>query len=611
MPSLSEEILKAVRPFNRLGKRRLGRFISCCREVEYSSHQVIYEEGAPPDKFYLLLKGRLVALSRQDGRDVEIELIKRGTPFGVISLLTSEPHSVTVRSIEPSLVLEMDKDHFRDFLTRNPLLALDFSRILSRKVKKRAGQPKTIFQSLKVGICSFLPQQRTTAYMIDLARALRRETGKEIVVIQCSFSKDFILPKLLRHELKAAQMTRFREDELSEFIVKGEIDSLCVHLDRASIERFFSLVNYLSENYHFLFYEFPLIDDDESRRLIIPADRLHFISSSEKEDWEKVHQLLKRSHQKVIPQIRCLLARDDLETAQVSSNPFYSLLPRQSSPGYFQVLSRTSRELGEKTVGLVLGSGAAFGLAHIGVLKVLEQEGVAIDIISGSSMGALIGALWGLGYSISEIEEIALSFGRKLLFASFASFAFPFKGFLKSRQLEKLLKDLFEKKSFSDLRRRVRVCTFDFLKREPHIIEEGALYKAIAASCAMPGVFEPITYKEEIFLDGGILAPLPVNTVLDYAKKIIAVNVTPSREEIMRDYALKGKPFTILDYIFGSIETMQREFIHEAQKSADVVIHPDMKGLSWVEFTKVKEFLKRGESATEDMIEDIRALIRG
>jgi NTE family protein len=130
----------------------------------------------------------------------------------------------------------------------------------------------------------------------------------------------------------------------------------------------------------------------------------------------------------------------------------------------------------------------------------------------------------------------------------------------------------------------------------------------VAASCAMPGIFEPIRFMNNMLLDGGILNPLPTKTLLNFGvNKIIAVNITPSQEEMLREYKKQNK-MHILDFIFGSIETMQRQFIQEAINAADVVIHPNFQDLNWLDFSKAYEFIKRGEDATIQKINDLKEL---
>jgi NTE family protein len=187
--------------------------------------------------------------------------------------------------------------------------------------------------------------------------------------------------------------------------------------------------------------------------------------------------------------------------------------------------------------------------------------------------------------------------------------ALPFKGVLKSRRLEKISRQILKDRTFYDLKYGLKITTFDFIRRKTKILDQGLLYKAVAASCAMPGIFEPVKVQQDLLLDGGILKPLPTKVLLSHgANKIISVNITPSKSEVYAEYKKRTK-LHIFDFIFGSIETMQLEFIREAMKISDVVIHPHFEGLGWMEFEKVEEFIKRGESATREKLDEIKKLV--
>ena len=150
MKLVSEEVIRGFPIFKKLSKGALRQLLRIIEIEDYAPQEIVYKEGDAPDYLYILVNGRVIATSTHQGQEVEIELIKKGVPFGVISLFTDEPHSVTARSIERSTILKIEKEKFRSFLQRAPLLALDFSQILSKRVKKRSGKPKKFFNLLKL-----------------------------------------------------------------------------------------------------------------------------------------------------------------------------------------------------------------------------------------------------------------------------------------------------------------------------------------------------------------------------------------------------------------------------------------------------------------------------
>ena len=608
-------------PFNGLSPRQINKLINISEVKEYKNGEIIYKEGDPPNCLYFLIKGRVVASAKAGTKDRRIEVLKRGTCFGIISLLTNDPHSVTVKSIETSLILQVEDEIFKKFLKKNPYLALDFSRILSQRVKVRS-KPKKIFQSKKIGIMGSVLAGKTR-YMFDLGVKVKEQTQKDVICIQIipsGVDRAHFIPEVSPQDRKSEilSLKDFSEEALTDHIINSDIDYLYIRADVG--DNFLPLLNFLSESYHFILYEIPhKFLEGHCDDFITPAHQVHFILFPQREELRKgaslirglkVHNPLNQEKIKVI-----LTESFDQESLRFEkkrrliNHPVYATLPSTSQESYSKSLRRISREIGEVTLGLALGSGAAYGFSHIGVLKVLEENNIDIDIICGSSMGAVIAALWAVGFSVEEIEKFSNEFGRKIGKFSILGFTFPFRGIMRARRLENIFKGLFKNLTFYDLKHTLKIVAFDFLKRKPVVLSKGLLYKAVAASCAFPGIFEPINFKKNILLDGGVLSPLPTKVLLNYdAHKIIASNISLSSDQARRRNRERGR-FHIFDFIFGSIETMQQRFVEEAVKIADVVIHTNLGDLGWMEFEKISAFIRRGEIAAQERIEEIKNLV--
>jgi NTE family protein len=275
--------------------------------------------------------------------------------------------------------------------------------------------------------------------------------------------------------------------------------------------------------------------------------------------------------------------------------------------------------MGDCLVGLALGVGFAYGFCHIGVLKVIEEEKIPIDAISGSSIGAVIAGLWATGRSSSEILQITKEFKEPKYIWGVIDLTLPFLGFIKGNKLYNFLKKHFGNRTFYDVKLPLKVIASDVKRKESLVIDKGLIADAIMASCAMPGVFMPFRLKEEMLFDGGVINPLPTEALFKMGvKKIIAVNVTPSRDDILNQYEkikeqmgiepvrkkgwfdlagfLRAKFKTnILGIIFSSIEILQSEVAEKEAQLADIVLHPDTRGLHWLELHRAEDFAKRGE----------------
>ncbi|OPX29723.1 MAG: hypothetical protein B1H08_03290 [Candidatus Omnitrophica bacterium 4484_171] len=611
---IQKEIISSFYPFNKLKNRQLNSLLKIAQISEYKKDDIIYSEGDKPDYFYFLVKGRVVAISIINAKPKKIELIRKGTSFGIISIFTGQPHSVTVKAIEKSRVVRIEKEKFKMLLKKIPFLAFDFSVVLSKRVKKRTNVPKRIFQSISTTVLILEDYKKSLLFVSRLAESLRSKAKKEVIVVEVSRTDDSLVRKYVhRNVLSIELLKEFKESLLSaRHSIKG-VDYLCLKCRGRFRDSFYSLANYLSESYHFIFYVIPAKEFPYRPGFLDLGSQIYVIGDLGNDLY------FSRS---LISSLRPLARHKDLKAVMLDQrnksksvmellhkmSSFY-IIPDESDKGYFSNIGRVYRGLSERTLGIALGSGGAYGASHIGVFKVFNKHNINLDMLCGSSIGSVIAGLWALGYSYKDMEYAVHALGKSISLLSFSGVSFPFRGILRSRKLESVFKSIFGNKTFDDAKIPLSVIAFDFKKREAVIIKEGFIYKAVSASCAMPGIFEPVSIEGNYLLDGGVLSPLPAKALLKSdIKRIIAVNVTPYREEIRSTYRRRKHPFNVFDFIFGSIETMQQEFIRDSLEVADIVIHPDLGDLRWTDFSIKEEFIKRGYKAALSKIDEIMKL---
>lgn len=217
----------------------------------------------------------------------------------------------------------------------------------------------------------------------------------------------------------------------------------------------------------------------------------------------------------------------------------------------------------ENKIGLCLSGGGARGFAHLGVLQAFDEAGYGIDMISGSSAGAFVAALYGAGYSPSQILNDTMSRG----LWKYIQFKPNKLGFLDLDKTDKILKSLIPENSFESLKIPISICATNISKGTPQYFSEGSLIDKVLASAAIPVIFKPIMIAGDKFLDGGLSDNLPVKPLQASCSKIIAVDVTPLEKRLpvrsMKDLVLKT--------IYLNVE-YQTKF---ARSQADLVIVPD------------------------------------
>jgi NTE family protein len=254
-------------------------------------------------------------------------------------------------------------------------------------------------------------------------------------------------------------------------------------------------------------------------------------------------------------------------------------------------------------LGLVLGGGAAKGYAHIGAIKVLDEEGIKPDIIVGASMGALIGGLYAAGYSGLEQEEIATEVDRRKkrwLFRLHLSK----KGFVDGRNIVKYLSPHIRDKKIEELPVKFAVVATDIEDHSEIIIDKGELIQAIRAAISIPVVFMPHTYAGRVLIDGGFVNPLPINVAQRLgAQKVIAVNVLRTVEYPEKEISSvhpTGKTYNIKKVFFETFDYITSRLIdYQMQNLEDgLLININTEGIGMSQFEKARRAIDRGYKET-------------
>lgn len=249
-----------------------------------------------------------------------------------------------------------------------------------------------------------------------------------------------------------------------------------------------------------------------------------------------------------------------------------------------------------KRLGLALGSGAARGFAHLGVLQALEEKDIEVDLVSGCSIGALIGALYCSGMSIMEIIDLAVDMEPW----DWIDISVPRKGLVQGRKLEHLIKKLTGDKRFDQLEKPLAVVAADLRTGERVIFDSGYVYKAVRASVAIPGIIAPLELEGRILADGGLVDPVPVDLVKSMGADLtVGVNLGSWMGDRDMD--------SIYDIIIRSIDILQNEIMVLRDIDADIIINPYLKDINPVAFNQVEECIHSGRKAAMEAIDGLNS----
>jgi NTE family protein len=253
---------------------------------------------------------------------------------------------------------------------------------------------------------------------------------------------------------------------------------------------------------------------------------------------------------------------------------------------------------GKVKIGLALGSGAARGLAHIGVLQVLEEHGIIPDYIAGSSIGSVVGALYAAGVPPKVMEGLA----QNLDMRHYYDVTVPRSGFVQGKKIEELIKLLTQSKDFNDLNIPLVVTAVDLKTCKLIELNEGKVHRAVRASISIPGIFTPVAQDDYVLVDGGLLARVPVDTVKRMGADVV----------IGVDVGFRGQhrpPINVLEVILQSLEVMELEILKNNVEKGDVIIYPDVSSIHPFYFDRVDECVREGRKAAMGAIDRIKRLM--
>jgi len=271
--------------------------------------------------------------------------------------------------------------------------------------------------------------------------------------------------------------------------------------------------------------------------------------------------------------------------------------------------------MSKKKIGIALGGGAARGIAHIGVLEVLEKEGIPIDLVAGISAGAVVGAIYTSGMSPLRMKEFVMGFDWKLR-RKLLDFSFLRSGLMPGKRLVKTVQELMGGNlKFNELKKPFACVASDLMTGEEVVMTTGTVAEAVHASVAIPVVFQPVWRKGRYLIDGALMNSVPADVVKAMgADYVIAVNVTPRRERKLKDRLEEkespedkraSRP-NMVSIMLSVIDIATSFKTEDSLAGADIVIEPDMLHIGMGDFNKDKEAILQGEMAAAAAISRIK-----
>jgi NTE family protein len=670
--------LRQIPLFSSLADSDLSNISKKVRLIEFRKGDTIYREGDTVNAFYIIISGRCrVFVHQLNKADRTLAYLHKGDYFGEVSLLTEKTHAANIEAINDSIVLEIAKNDFFELIHSIPAVSFQISRRLGLRIKKLYESESFISDTKIISLLQLSTKEQNAVFGFNFAASLKNETNTELLFIDMSF---FLKNESMRLDNSIVPFPINASEEFSFAAVSSSIvkhssgfDMLNLSADIVGYYDLKILTAFLTDlltTYKYVIINVIPSYNNEIVPFLEQSDLVYVIADSDARSLQRCNRVISKvySQYNLSPAELRLVLYEPVDSKRISIEykesvagwKIFSLLPyfvrqKHSANGIpmpvvelpHDPFSRTirflARELAGILIGLALGSGAAFGLAHIGVLKALEKENIRVDIVSGCSIGSIIGALWAAGYSADEIEQIALSFKKKrdlLKLIDFFDLCLPFSGFCKGRTVKRFLKKYLNKKQFKHMHIPLCIVATDLLTSEDVVFKEGSVIDAVRASISIPGVVKPMKHNGRLLIDGGVTNPLPISLLIDEGvRKTIAVNVLPSPKDIlesqecvrirqdMKASELQKNNFlqkaflrlkiyqrnvcagNIVNVLMNTIQYLEATVSSKQYSDADIVIHPSVCDSQWYQFYEPEKFIRCGEMRAMEVIGDIKRLI--
>jgi len=621
------------------GAPELVRLARRCREISLPRGKVVCRAGDEGDALYLVISGELEVWSA----DKEPKVISRLGPgefFGEIALLTGSPRSATVSVAHHAELLVLDRAAFNAELVGNPRVLHTLSTHLARRLARSARGEVMPRRTTLLAVIGPPQLEGRTLAAYALAGLLEKLTGRPALYAALHL-------RSARGVGRPGAVDLAKSTPGSHIVTRaGQPATLVVELDRArgrernrallltALEQLVSRVSYivldvgpdvvrLLPNLAGEVDVAVRVTDDPSAATAHPAAA---------GDATRVFDLVDCSHRP------CTLPVNHLEPFVLPAAPALETLELQDQWDYLRdhplapvsrPLYRLARKILGTSVGVAFGGGAAFGVAHIGVVKVLEEHGIPIDVVAGTSMGSAIAISYAAGMSGAAMEEIAREHGNWWATVSHSlDFTLLQPGFFTGEHLLQGLRPLFNGLgTFDQLLVPCRTVATDIESGERVTLASGELEIACRASCSVPMVWTPVVVDGRVLVDGGIADPVPAEVVREMGADLcIAINVVPlpkkgvenvlsrgvrqARNALLFGGLLGTKDLpNLFDVVMNSIQVLQYELGHYRAISADVRINPALADFTWIEFYRATEIAARGDAAARARIHDIERVL--
>lgn len=567
------EALRASAIFAGIGRVGLARVVRACSLQRLPGGEVLYEQGTSPDGLYLVAHGRMRAERRDEHGAVHVlRELRAGDTMGGLSLMAGKPHRAAVRAMRDTEVVCIGEEAVERLLYRHPNFGREAVRQWLRAVlytpPPRTGDERRSARTLAV-----VPAHEGAPVEV-VADALLTSLRDRGSVVR-SDGRCIDGPDTLR------QCDRdLSEDESVPFL------------------------DGLERDYRYVVYMARQTDDAWCARCLRQADRIVVVAASG----------MAASSSPLTRHLAGLRGKAEPEVVIVGSGASDPLAWRslvgarmhhRVRVGERAGFDRMVRLLTGQAVGIALGGGGARGFAHIGLLQAMEKLGLQADLIVGTSMGALVGALAATGRDAAQVRAVAhdMFVARNLL----NDFTLPRVSLIRARRARQHLEQLFGATRIEEMRGYFACTTTNLTRARAEIHDRGLLAHWLVASMSVPGVAPPVTYNGDVLVDGGVLSPVPSGLLADLGRGPVLASDVSADERFgagSGEGGLRaGEDVNIFRVLYRTATLSTEEELEARAARTDCYLRMPVSGVGMFEWERLDELVERARVHAEERLE--------
>ena len=638
-----QDFLSRVPLFSSVPSDQIPQIAGLFTKKFYHKGDVICRQDEPGDSMYVIHSGTVSVFKETGGQKIFISELKRGNFFGEISLLSGCHRNATVEASLDATVFCLTRDNFDVLIKTNRSIGLYLSRFYAKRISGEAEDGNSqIMVPTFYAVSATGPELGASYFLYSVSFHISDESYKRVVVIEPHLEAVKIMQKydLARMECPDSSLFRllppdsykFEDIHWYEHLSGFHVLQLRTGFSDRLSEIMPVLMAGLKESYDVVFINLTHCLNDMERLFIRLCDRTLLLIHNTEEKIEEVRSRL--SELEVICGTSTFLGRIRVGVSHlygekgVARQELKQRLGLSETPGIWVDRSElaindridtekcfpvrgpraVAREIAGIRLGLALGAGGARGWAHIGVLKVLEEAGIHIDMISGTSIGALVGGIYAATASVEKLKQSTIdqfstrADTRKKIF----DYTLPRQGLFRGKKAAQLVRKAVNNADFLDLMIPTYLVGVDILNEEEIIFETGDVTDAVRSSIAIPAIFSPFQHQGRWMVDGGLLNPVPVDVLLRKgADMVIAVCIEskPSESETSK------KIPSIKQIISQTISIVHGRATSDFVKNADLVLYPDVGAYAWDDFHKGSALMHHGVEECFERLPDIKQII--